>query len=136
MDEVLYYLELKNQFFEKLLAMTEDFLSKTKRNLWSQVNQFTEDREQVLDMIHSFESKIAEKFSSLQLTAEEVSFYQSRVKELFKKREWLVRRTVNLDLELIGKIDELKSERILELTNTSPNLPLEIEAPPKLENQN
>jgi molybdopterin-biosynthesis enzyme MoeA-like protein len=136
MDEVLYYLELKNQFFEKLLAMTEEFLSKTKQNLWSRVNQFTEDREHVLHMIHSFESKIADKFSALQLSGEEVSFYQSRVKELFRKREWLVRRIVSLDLELIGKIDEVKSERILELTHTSPNLPIEIEVAPKLEKQN
>ena len=55
MDEVLYYLDLKNQFFQQLLSMTEDFLSKTKQNLWNQVNQFTEDREQVLEMIHTFE---------------------------------------------------------------------------------
>ena len=72
----------------------------------------------------------------MQLSPEEVSFYQGQVKELFKKREWLVHRIVARDLELIGRIDELKSERLLELTQTSPNLPLVSEISPKLENQN
>ena len=72
----------------------------------------------------------------MQLSPEEVSFYQGQVKELFKKREWLVHRIVARDLELIGRIDELKSERLLELTQTRPNLPLVSEISPKLENQN
>ena len=136
MEEVLYYLELKNQFFEKLLAMTEDFLSKAKNNLWTRVNQFTEDRERVLDMIRTFESKIAQKFSNVHLSADEVQFYQPLVKEHFRKRESLVHRIVNLDLELIARIDEIKSERILELTQTTPDLPLDLTTEPKLEKQN
>ncbi len=136
MEEVLYYLELKNQFFEKLLTMTEDFLGRAKKNLWSRVNQFTEDRERVLDMIHTFESKIAQKFSSVHLSADEVVFYQPLVKEHFRKREQLVRRIVDLDLELIARIDEIKSERILELTQTSADLPLDLSVEPKLEKQN
>lgn len=136
MEEVLYYLELKNQFFEKLLAMTEDFLAKAKNNLWARVNQFTEDRERVLDMIRTFESKIAQKFATVHLSADEVQFYQPLVKEHFRKREALVHRIVNLDLELIARIDEIKSERILELTQTTPDLPLDLTIEPKLEKQN
>jgi hypothetical protein len=140
MEEVIHYLELKNRFFEKLLAMTEDFLSKTKQNLWVKVDQFTEDRERILDMIRTFESKIAQTFSALNLTQEEVDYYQARVKEIFQKREWLVNRIVNLDLELIGRIDEIKSERILELTQSTAELPPElamtVPTPAKVENQN
>ena len=70
MEEVIHYLELKNRFFEKLLTMTEDFLARAKQDAWTRVTQFTEDRERMLDMIHTFELKIAESFSALQLTQE------------------------------------------------------------------
>ncbi len=140
MEDVIHYLELKNRFFEKLLTMTEGFLSKAKQNLWNQVNQFTEDRERILDMIRTFESKIAVSFSALNLSQEEVDYYQPRIKEIFTKREMLVNRIVNLDLELIARIDEIKSERILELTQSSPELPPEltmaIPATAKIQSQN
>jgi phage tail sheath gpL-like len=87
-------------------------------------------------MIRTFESKIAQKFSSVHLSADEVQFYQPAVQEHFRKREVLVRKIVALDLELIGRIDEMKSERILELTQSSPELPLDLTPPQKLEKEN
>src|SRR4051812_49119404 len=65
MDEVIYYLELKNQYYEKFHQMTRKFLEKASQNNWDGLDFFVENRERVLKIIQYFDHKIATILKSI-----------------------------------------------------------------------
>src|SRR4051812_5301060 len=65
MDEVIYYLELKNQYYEKFHQMTRRFLDKANQNQWEGLDFFVENRERVLKIIQYFDHKIASHLQSI-----------------------------------------------------------------------
>jgi hypothetical protein len=112
MEEVIHYLELKNQYYEKFHAITSKFLAQSQQNRWGDLEFFVDNRERILNIIRSYELKIATLFERLDLTNCELDLYRSRVKALMEQRSAWANRIVALDLELINRIDEMKSETI------------------------
>ena len=118
MEEVLYYLELKNTYYEKFLSITEKFLSQIQQDHWENMDYFVDNRERILNIIRSYDFKIAELFHQIDVGSTRLENYSSRVKELLERREVLGKKIMDQDLELIGKIDEVRTETIRDLQKT------------------
>ncbi len=115
MEEVLHYLELKNNYYEKFYTVTLKFIEQANQNQWEEIETFVDNRERILNIIHSFDFKISQNFQQLNLTAEDLDQYRDQVKVLMETRAEWAQRIVTLDLELIAKMDEMKNETIREL---------------------
>ena len=115
MEEVLRYLEMKNHFYEKFYTITLRFIEQTARDEWEDMTLFLDNRERILNIIHTFDYKIAQHFQGLSLTSEDLEIYRNRVKSLMDTREELGKRIITLDLELISKMEDIKTETIRDL---------------------
>jgi hypothetical protein len=118
MEEVIHYLDLKNQYYEKFQTMTAKFLESANQERWDDIESFVDNRERILNIIRSFDFKIAQAFDQVDMGTCDVTFYRPRVKAMLDKRIELAHKIVALDLELISKMDELKSDTIRELKRT------------------
>jgi hypothetical protein len=115
MEEVLHYLEIKNQYYEKFHSVTMKFLEQANQNNWKDLTLFVDNRERILNIIRSFDFKIGRSLQDLGVEGSQVSKYEPKVKELFNERNRWVQKIVALDLELLTKMDDMKSETIREL---------------------
>lgn len=115
MEEVIYYLELKNHFYEKFLSISEKFLVQANHDRWDGIESFTDNRERILNIIQSYSHKIASLFDALQKKGVDVDPYRETIQNLFKKRASIGDRILKLDLELMSKIEETKNETIRDL---------------------
>lgn len=118
MEEVIYYLELKNTYYEKFLSITEKFLLQVQQDQWDNMDYFVDNRERILNIIRSYDFKIAELFHQIDVASTKLETYSTRVKELLERREVLGKKIMDQDLELIGKIDEVRTETIRDLKQT------------------
>jgi hypothetical protein len=117
MEEVLHYLQLKNQYYEKFLTISQRFLEQANQNKWDELEFFVDNRERILNIIRSYDFKVARAFQKAEIKGD-TEYYGKRVRELLDKRTQLASKIVALDLELITKIDEIKSETVRELKRT------------------
>jgi hypothetical protein len=118
MQEVLEYLQMKNHYYEKFYSLTHKFMEQVEKNNWEDIQFFVDNRERLLNIIRSFDHKIASVFDKSKLSDEEMTKLKPQVKELLEKRTAIANRIVALDLQLISRIDEHKSETIRELKRT------------------
>jgi hypothetical protein len=118
MEDVLHYLELKNQYYEKFHTVTCRFLEMANQDKWENLTLFVDNRERILNIIRSFDYKIGIKMQESEVSQDSVQKYQSLVKNLFDQRNAWVQKIVSLDLEIAAKMEELKSETIRELKKT------------------
>jgi hypothetical protein len=118
MEEVIHYLEMKNHYYEKFQSITEKFLVLANQDQWDGIEFFVDNRERILNIIRSFDFKIAEAFDRIDFAMFNPVVYRSRVKELLDRRAALGNKIIALDLELIAKMEETKSETIRELKKT------------------
>lgn len=115
MEEVLHYLDLKNRYYEKFITLTERFLTEARAEQWDRLPEVADSRERILHILRSFDFKIANLFDDLDLGHFHLEPYRDRVKSHFTRREELVQKIVALDLELISRLDELKSEALKDI---------------------
>ena len=118
MEDVLAYLELKNRYYEKFLHITEKFLAGAKKNQWKGLELFIDSRDRIINIIRSFDFKIATAFEQEKLTAIVIETLRPQIKELMDRRDSLVAKIVGTDLELASVMDQLKSETIRDLKRT------------------
>jgi hypothetical protein len=118
MEEVLAYLELKNRYYEKFYELTRKFTAGTLENRWDGIDLFIDSRERILNIIRSFDFKVATVFEKIALDPDQINEYRHRVKEILERRDLLVKKIVSLDLELMQRMDEVKSETIRELKHS------------------
>lgn len=118
MEDVLGYLELKNRYYEKFLLLTEKFLTAAKKNNWDGLELFVDSRERILNIIRSFDFKIAGAFEKLKLTNADIERFRPEVKALMDRKESLVNKIVHVDLELTQSLEDVRSETIRDLKQT------------------
>ncbi len=118
MEEVIHYLELKNQYYEKFYNVTAKFLAQATQERWDDVEFFVDNRERILNIIRSFDFKISNLLEDLELDDAQTKLYRPQVKGLLDSRASIARKIVAQDLELIQKIDEMKTDTIKELKRT------------------
>ncbi len=115
MEEVIYYLELKNQYYEKFHNVTKRLLDYVQQNRWDILPSFVDSRERILHIIRSYDFKIARTFSTVDVTQCCLDIYRKRVRELLEARKQWVDRILLVDLELLSRIDDVKTENIRDL---------------------
>jgi hypothetical protein len=118
MDEVLHYLTLKNQYYEKFYNVTLKFIELANQNNWDEIELFVDNRERILNIIHSFDYKISQLFQELKMSKDELDSYREQVQLIMGARRTIADKIVEADLELISKMDEMKTETIRELKKT------------------
>ncbi|MBY0371731.1 hypothetical protein K2X33_13690, partial [bacterium] len=79
---------------------------------------FMDSRDRILNIIRSYDFKIAETFQKLNIGPDKLNSYGGRVREILDKREVLGKKIIDQDLTLMGKIDEVRSDTIRELKKT------------------
>ena len=115
MEQVIQYLVLKNQYYEKFFSISAKFLEKTHSDNWDGLTFFIDNRERILNIIRSFDFKIAKSVEEVDMEQCDIDHYKPRIEELFKERKALADKIVAIDLKLVSLIDEVKSETIREL---------------------
>lgn len=115
MEKVLHYLELKNQYYEKFYQITSKFIGKTDRDNWNDLEYLVDNRERILNSIRSFDYKIGSLMKDAPIRDETLSRYGDRVRTLLARRMDLANLIVTTDLDLISRLEEVKSETIKEL---------------------
>ncbi|MBI1862125.1 MAG: hypothetical protein HYR96_14520 [Deltaproteobacteria bacterium] len=118
MEDVLAYLELKNRYYEKFLNLTEKFLVGARQNRWEGLELFVDSRERILNIIRSFDFKIAQAFEAAKLDNQQIEFFRPQVKELMDRRDSLVSKIVSVDLDLMQHLEDVRSETIRDLKKT------------------
>ncbi len=118
MEEVIHYLQLKNQYYEKFFSVTVKFLDQANQGKWDGLEFFVDNRERILNIIRSYDFKIAKAFQKLDGNRCDSEYYGRRVKELLERRTQLAHKIVTIDLELISKIEEMKNDTIKDLKQT------------------
>ncbi|MBI4404102.1 MAG: hypothetical protein HY537_08075 [Deltaproteobacteria bacterium] len=115
MEEVLRYLELKNQYYAKFYSLTSRFLDQANSGRWEDLELFVDNRERILGIIRGYDAKLSLVFQKLELSNQEICFHRERVQSLIRERNSLGQKIVAQDLEMISKLDDLKSDTIKEL---------------------
>lgn len=118
MEDVLQYLQMKNHYYEKFYSVTAKFLEMVNRNEWDDLEFFVDNRERILNIIRSFDFQISKACEKHDLNSPGMEQYRTRIKEMMDKRSEMAAKIVALDLELISKIDEYKTETIRDLKKT------------------
>ena len=118
MDQVIHYLELKNLYYEKFYTVTSKFLAHAQQEQWEDIEFFVDNRERILNIIRSFDLKIAKLLDEVEMEDTELMKYRPQVKALLDSRTVIAAKIVSQDLELIQKIDEMKTDTIRELKRT------------------
>ena len=118
MEDVLEYLEMKNHYYEKFFSITKSFLEQINRNQWDDLEFFVDNRERILSIIRSFDFQISRAMDSKSVSEEETEKYRLEVKVIMQKRSEIAAKIVAIDLEVIARIDDYKSDTIRELKKT------------------
>lgn len=118
MEEVIQYLEMKNNYYEKFFDISLKFLGETKNNHWDNLKFFVENRERLLNIIRSLDQKIARAFNKSTNNEDEINSYRDTLRKLFDKKKELGEKIISIDLQLISKIDSMKTHTIKQLKTT------------------
>lgn len=115
MKEVIESLEMKNHYYEKFLSTTLKLLDQARKNCWDELEFYVDNRERILNIIRSYDHKIAECMGEKEVTEQDKLQYKGKVQSLLEQRTVLANKIVEADLELISRIDEMKMDTIKEL---------------------
>lgn len=115
MEAVIHYLHLKNQYYEKFYNLTLKFLQRIGEERWDEIDYFVDNRDRILNILRSFDHKIGKLFQGVEIGNTEQAKYRDEIRSLFDRRNQIARKIISLDLELMSKLDDVKSESIREL---------------------
>jgi soluble cytochrome b562 len=118
MEEVIQYLQMKNKYYEKFFSISTKFLEETNSDRWDNLSFFVENRERLLNIIRSLDQKIARAFKDSSTNEDEMNSYRDTLKNLFDKKKSLGEKIIAIDLQLISKIDAMKTQTIKKLKST------------------
>lgn len=118
MEDVIQYLKMKNKYYEKFFSISTKFLEETNSDRWDNLQFFVENRERLLNIIRSLDQKIARAFKECSANETELDSYRDSLKKLFDRKKYLGDQIISIDLQLISKIDSMKTKTIQKLKST------------------
>ncbi len=114
--KTIQLLNEKNHFLEKFYSLNEKQLVKLSSGLFENIEEFYNQREDILKIIKYIDSEMARAQSDE--IAMNVSFSsqdQTTVKECLRIKDIFVSRIVEQDVQIISLIERLKNDIITEL---------------------
>ncbi len=121
MEEVLRYLQLKNQFYEQFLSISSKLLDKIRKNDWQELESIVDMRERIINIIHSFDAKTSQALAKIP-EAIPNSMYKEQVTKVLNRRQHLANQIMSVDLELVSTIEDFRMETLKELKITNEKL--------------
>lgn len=115
MEEVIQFLKMKNKYYQKFFSISTKFLEETNGDHWDNLKFFVENRERLLNIIRSLDQKIARAFKESGTSEEEMNSYRETLRSLFDQKKQLGEQIIAVDLQLISKIDAMKTQTIKKL---------------------
>ncbi len=116
MIRLIQFLNEKNHFLEKFFALNEAQITRMQDGLFDELEKFYNQREDLLKIIKYVDSEIHKthmvykdmngKFSEPQ---------KAEIREAMRIKEAYVKRILEQDLQVLGMIDDAKSQIIKEL---------------------
>lgn len=106
--ELLSLLRSKNRCLERFLAITQEFWEQAGQGDLNDLEAFQGRREETLNAISLFDRKIDE-ISALIRPGSQPASLVKEVKALIDDREKLIHRILELDLKVIGVIEDERS---------------------------
>ncbi len=116
MIRLIQFLNEKNHFLEKFYALNESQISKLQQGHFDSIEMFYNQREDLLKIIKYIDAEI-QKAHSLHkdMNGEFNENEKSAIRSALRAKESYVRRILEQDLQILGMIDEAKSQIIREL---------------------
>ena len=93
-------------------------MEETNHDHWDNLRFFVENRERLLNIIRSLDQKIARAFKESTANENELNSYKDTLKKLFDRKKYLGEQIISIDLQLISKIDMMKTQTIQKLKST------------------
>jgi len=119
MKEVVRLLELKNEYLEKFLTVTNAFAQDLQNGHMEDVTLLKQNRENILDIIDHIEErigKLSEENGGSLLGPEEVNKSRFKVAEAMIKRDAYVSAILEADTRLFRLIESEKAQIISDLS--------------------
>lgn len=120
MIRLVQLLKEKNHFLEKFYTLNESQISRLDAGLYDDIEKFYHQREDLLKIIKYIDAEV-EKAHGLHKEVAGV-FNEAEKNEIrlsLRAKEAFVKRILEQDLVILGKIDEAKSQIIRELKDIS-----------------
>ncbi len=121
--DVLALLRSKNRCLERFLALSETFRERSRAGgeAWcdlQSLNDFQDNRDASLKAIELYDRKIQEAVDVLPSHMRQVPQLVDAVRSALERKEELVKRILEADLEVISKIEDVKNRLLKDLNGT------------------
>lgn len=114
MNDIIKLLEDKNQWYRKYLACTEAFVAALRHApevALDEMELFYGNRESLLKILDSIDTKIQEQIKQVERMAPEVSTSQStKIQFHLREKDSIVEKIVLLDKEMMEEIEILRTK--------------------------
>ncbi len=117
-ERTMGYLELKQTYLKKLLELTQTFL-KTCDSECTGLFEFVQNRERLIHIIQDLEKKTLVMSELPEANASNWTAYKTQAEHLWAERNEIVRDILQCDLELMTRVENLRSQTILELQQSA-----------------
>ncbi|MEW6057367.1 MAG: flagellar export chaperone FlgN [Bdellovibrionota bacterium] len=119
MPNIVELLERKNVCFRNFYKLCEYFLEEIAQGETKNLEDFQRRRQKLIKVIEELESKIslwiAESGADENLKESYSDETRSKISQLLDQKDSLVHSILNIDLQILGHIDRLKSQTIQRL---------------------
>lgn len=113
MSKIVELLKQKNQYLEKFCSISEEELQKVKEEKFETLQSFYDVRETILDIVTYLDLQIIEEEESMNDPIEDE--IRTDVKTALESKDFLLKRILSVDLEILECIENEKTNIIKEL---------------------
>lgn len=119
MTPAVSFARSRNRCLERFLSLSIDFLhfleAGDTSNLNQELRRFEGDRESTLRALDLFERKLHEEGTSLAQSGRPSPELTQELKLQFQRRDEIVHRILDIDLQIMGRIESLKNNHLKDM---------------------
>ena len=120
MIRLIQFLNEKNHFLEKFYTLNEAQITRLEAGLFDEIEKFYNQREDLLNIIKYVDSEIQKSHGlHKDMSGKFNEEQKAEIRESLRTKEAYVKRILEQDLQILGMIDDAKSQIIKELQGIS-----------------
>ena len=120
MIRLIQFLNEKNHFLEKFYTLNEAQITRLNAGLFDEIEKFYNQREDLLKIIKYVDSEIQKSHSlHKDMSGQFTDAQKAEIRDSLRIKEAYVKRILEQDLNILGMIDDAKSQIIKELQGIS-----------------